>query len=296
MSKTWSLRVTSVLGSFLLTAGVLAGVTFGTSSVAAAASGTFVCSGASLESPGVLSGSYNDVLVQGVCVVPAGPAMVKGSVTVAPGGALIAAFAGGQLTVQKDVDVSTGGTAILGCFASSFACLDDPNQDSPTLNSPVFIKRDLSAVGALGVIVHDGTIGRDVTESGGGGGVTCDPTGFFASIGQPAYSDFEDSSVGRDMSVTGLQSCWFGALRVNVGRDLTYANNTFADPDASEVHTNVVGRDMSCSGNNPAVQYGDAAGGGPNQVGRNAVGECAFNVSLPNPVPDGPLTPISIRG
>jgi hypothetical protein len=95
--------------------------------------------------------------------------------------------------------------------------------------------------------------------------------------------------------VTGLQSCWFGTLRVNVGRDLTYANNTLADPDASEVHTNVVGRDMSCSGNSPAVQYGDAENGGPNQVGRHATGECRFNLLLNNPVPDGRLTPISVR-
>ena len=298
MRKIRSLWLTSVVASCLVTAGVLLVGTLGfpASAGAAAASRTYVCSGASIASPGVLTGTFDNVLVQGVCAVPAGPAVVTGSVTIAPGGALVAAFAGGQLTVDKDVVVLTGGTAILGCFASSFACLDDPNQTNPTLNSPVVIKRDLSAVGALGVIVHDGTVGRDVSEAGGGGGVTCTPSGFFAAIGSPAYSNFEDSSVGRDLAVTGLRSCWFGALRVNVGRDLTYANNSFADPDASEVHTNVIGRDMSCIGNSPAVQYGDAVNGGPNQVGRNAAGECGFNVLLPNPVPSGPLTPISVRG
>lgn len=296
MGERLSVRLMSVLGSVALTAGVLVVGTLGAPAVAAAASGTYVCSGASIDSPGVLSGTFDNVLVQGVCAVPAGPAVVNGTVTVAPGGALVAAFAGGQLTVKKDVDVSSGGTAILGCFASSFPCLDDPNQNNPTLNSPVVIKRDLSATGALGVILHDATVGRDVSEAGGGGGLTCEPVGFFVAIGSPAYSDFEDSTVGRDMTVTGLQSCWFGTLRVNVGRDLTYASNSFADPDASEVHTNVVGRDMSCSGNDPAVQYGDAFNGGPNQVGRHAVGECSFSVSLPNPVPNGPLTPISVRG
>jgi hypothetical protein len=262
--------------------------------VASASNSPYVCSG-TVNAPGVLTGTFDDVLVQGVCFVPAGPAVVKGSVTVAPDGALVAAFAGGQLTVKKDVVVSKDGTAILGCFASSFPCLDDPNQNSPTLNGPVVIKRDISAVGSLGVLMHDGTVGRDVSEVGGGGGVTCDPSGAFAAFGSPPYSDFEDSTVGRDLSVTGLQSCWFGTLRVNVGRDVTYANNTFADPDASEVHTNVVGRDMSCSGNSPAVQYGDAINGGPNQVRRNATGECGFGVLLPNPAPTGPLTPISVR-
>jgi len=290
-----SLRLTRVLGSCLLSAGVLAVGAIAVPGEASAASQTYVCSGTSLNSPGVLSGTFRNVLVQGVCIVPAGPAVVNGTLTVESGGALVAAFAGGHLTVTKDVVVSEGGTAILGCFASSFPCLDDPNQNSPTLNSPVLVRRDVLASGALGVLMHDTTVRRDVREVGGGGGVTCDPTGFFAMVGSPAYSDYEDSTVGRDLSVSGLNSCWFGTLRVNVGRDLSYANNTFADPDASEVHNNAVGRDISCSGNSPAVQYGDAGNGAPNQVRRNAHGECGFNVLQPNPAPDGPLTPISVR-
>jgi hypothetical protein len=290
-----SLRLTSVLGSCLLTAGVLAVGSIAVPDEASAASQTHVCSGTSLNSPGVLSGTFRDVVVQGVCVVSNGPAVVNGTLTVESGGALVAAFAGGHLTVKKDVVVSKDGTAILGCFASSFPCLDDPNQNSPTLNSPVVVRRDVLAFGALGVLMHDTTVGRDVREVGGGGGVSCNPTGFFAMVGSPAYSDYEDSTVGRDLSVAGLNSCWFGTLRVKVGRDLAYAHNTFADPDASEVHNNAVGRDISCSGNSPAVQYGDAANGAPNQVGRNAHGECGFNVLQHNPAPDGPLTPISVR-
>jgi hypothetical protein len=213
----------------------------------------------------------------------------------------VAAFAGGHLTVGRDVKVLAGGTAILGCFASSFPCIDDPNPSSPTLNGPVSIGRDLIANEPLGVLMHDGAVGRDVRESGGGGGVTCVPSGIFAMFHSPVYSDYEDSTVGRDLSVTALQSCWFGTLRVNVGRDLSYAGNTFADSDASEVHTNVVGRDISCSANSPNVQYGDAMNGGPNEVGRNASGECGFDVLKPNPagnppaMPPGPLTPISVR-
>jgi hypothetical protein len=194
--------------------------------------------------------------------------------------------------------VLTGGTAILGCFASSSPCLDDPNPNSPTLNGPVSIGRDLIANAPLGVLMHDGTVGRDVQESGGGGGVTCDvPTsGIFNAIGSPVFSDYEDSSVGRDFTVTGLQSCWFGTLRVNVGRNLSYVGNTLADPDASEVHTNTVGKDISCSGNSPQVQYGDAINGGPNVVQRNASGECGFNILLPNPQGSTNFDPISVSG
>jgi hypothetical protein len=242
----------------------------------------------------VLSGSFQDVVVQGECVVNAGRAVVSRDLTVAPGGAIVAAFASGQLTVGRDVRVLTGGAAVLGCFVSSFPCFDVPTQ-----NGPVSIGRDLIADASLGVLMHDGTVGRDVRESGGGGALSCAPSDMF--FGQPFYSDYEDSTVGRDLSVTGLQSCWFGTLRVNVGRDLSYVGNTFVDPDASEVHTNMVGRDISCSANSPNVQYGDAMNGGPNQVGRNASGECGFNVLQPNPAgnppatPPGPLTPISVK-
>jgi hypothetical protein len=162
----------------------------------------------------------------------------------------VAAFANGHLTVGRDVNVLPGGTAKLGYFASSFPCIDDPNQ-TPKLNGPVSIGRDLIANAPLGVLMHDGTAGRDVRESGGGGGVTCTPEGIFAVFDSPVYSDYEDSTVGRDFSVTGLQSCWFGTFRVNVGRDLSYVGNTFFDPDASEVHTNMVDRDISCSANSP---------------------------------------------
>ena len=47
--------------------------------------------------------------------------------------------------------------------------------------------------------------------------------------------------------------------------------------------------------NSPAVQHGDAGNGAPNQVGRNAHGECGFDVLEPNPAPDSLLTPISVR-
>lgn len=290
--RFWT-RLTGILGGCALTVGVIATGMVVAPRAASADTGTHVCG--TPESQGVLSGSFQEVLVEGVCAVPAGPAVVSRDLTVAPGGAIVAAFAGGHLTVRRDVRVLAGGTAILGCFASSFPCLDDPNQSSPTLNGPVSIGRDLIASATLGVLMHDGTVGRDVQESGGGGGVTCEPSGIFATFNSPVYSDYEDSSVGRDLSVTGMQSCWFGTLRVNVGRDLSYVGNTLADPDASEVHTNMVGKDISCSGNSPNVQYGDAFNGGPNQVQRNASGECGFNVLLPNPSPDGPLTPISVR-
>ena len=54
------------------------------------------------------------------------------------------------------------------------------------------------------------------------------------------------------------------------------------DPDAMEVMSNAVGRNLSCFANLPAVQFGDG-GGAPNVVGGFGLGECAFNVTPLNP-------------
>ncbi len=43
-------------------------------------------------------------------------------------------------------------------------------------------------------------------------------TGIFATLESPVYSDYEDSTIGGNLRVTGLGSCWYGALRDHVGR------------------------------------------------------------------------------
>jgi hypothetical protein len=72
------------------------------------------------------------------------------------------------------------------------------------------------------------------------------------------------------------------------------AKNTMADPDANEVNTNVVRRNIACFNNSPAVQFGDSMGS-PNQVRGHAFGECGFHVKQPNPAPSGPLVLISVK-
>ena len=259
---------------------------------AAAAAPRFTCSGGG-QQPGVLAGTYSDVVVRGVCVVNSGPAYVQRDLVVAPGATLLAAFArdrstrGGSsnLTVGGNLTVLRGGTLILGCEAAHFACLDDPNQKNPTLDSSSSVGGNLIARRALGVIVHASSIGTNVVERGGGGGVSCTPKGIFATFKSPVYSDYEDNLVGGNLTVTGLRSCWFGALRNSLRNSALVAGNTMADPDAMEVVSNTVRRSLSCFGNSPAVQYGDSVGT-PNVVRRWATGECGFNVFQPNPAAD----------
>src|SRR3954454_17738283 len=79
------------------------------------------------------------------------------------------------------------------------------------------------------------------------------------------------NTVGHDMVITGNTALvgFFGpsALIVgdnHVGGDLVFSNNTAVAGGRLEVSRNVVGRDASCAGNNPAVTVN-----GPNTAGRS---------------------------
>jgi hypothetical protein len=231
--------------------------------------------------------------------------VVTGDVGLGSGSTLLAGFAKNDvtgsgtsgLTVDGSVAVGQNSTLLLGCYATSFPCLDDPNQKSPSLNSPQTVRGNVNASAPLGVVVHDTTVGGSIIETGGGGGVNCTPTGPFASFKSPVYSDYEDSTVGGNLWVTGLRTCWIGFIRDHIGGSVVYSNNIFADPDSSEVLTYTIGGNLICEANQPAVQYGDS-GGHSDVVGGYAAGQCAFSVRVPSFVapgsPTGPPAPIAV--
>ena len=101
-----------------------------------------------------------------------------------------------MLIVRHDLNVRGGGTLFLGCDPQSSPCFDDPDQNNPTLSSRPRIFGDLNSQHPLGVIVHNVSIGEDITSSRGGGGVNCSPSGIFTEFGSPVFSAYEDSSVG----------------------------------------------------------------------------------------------------
>jgi hypothetical protein len=305
----------SLLASVAVMAAMIVPLTLlGPSSIAGAQPPSTSC-GTDIPEPATLpAGTYSSVDVIGFCFVDGGNVTVTGNVTVEPGSALVAAFglddsnspASGTsiLTVQGNVIVGSGASLLLGCEASEFACVDDEGSP-PTLNGSETVDGSIEATNALGVVVHNSTIGADAVETGGGGGQSCTPSGIFEEFGSPVYSDYEDNTIGGNLRVTGVGSCYFGALRDTIGGSFTYSDNTFFDPDASENLTNTVGGNLLCTNNSPAVQYGDSSEGGftpaPNTVSGFATGECAFGVQQPSPAPTpsnsaGPLMLISQPG
>jgi hypothetical protein len=294
-----------LLGMSGLVLGILAGgqaVATASGARSAASAGTFVCSGTP-KAPGTLAGTHSWVVVHGLCFVNAGPARVRHNLVIAPGSALVAVFGlndhtgkgHSRLTVDGNLIVQHAGALAMGCDnkydvafghrSANFACADDPHPNHPTLWSHDTVRGSLIGRHPLGIVVHNSSIYGSVRERNGGGGVTCKPLGVFKLFKSPVYSDYEHMHIGGSLKVTGLRSCWFGAIYLRVRRNLTASRNIMADPDAMEVVTNVVHRNLTCRRNHPAIQFGDSDGR-PNRVGRRASGQCGFHVILPSPAPE----------
>jgi hypothetical protein len=243
-------------------------IVLGVPAVAASAAGApYTCQGGSI--PG---GSYGSVLVTGFCQLDSGTVTVSGNFSVAPGAGLLAAFGGSDLHVAKNLTVGAGAIIALGCEPQAFACFNDPDQNVGTLSTQDTIGQNFTATRALMVLAHHNQIGGNATQTGGGGGVTCNnfPLG---PDGPPAYSTWEDNTIGRNAVVTGVQTCWMGFIRNHVAKNAIYSDNVLADPDGNEVVTNVIGHNLNCSGNAPSPQRGDSDGDA-NIVGGRATGQC----------------------
>jgi hypothetical protein len=255
------------------------------------------------EAPGVLSGSYpSNVIVEGACAVNAGVAVVGGDLTLKPGAVLLAAFAhddrtgagSSRLVVHGDLRVQEGAALLLGCDPQSFACIDDPSQSNPTLSSHDLVYGNLVGRQPLGEVVHNTAIDGNVQELGGGGGLSCEPSGIFAAFHVPVYSAYEDSTVHGNLSVKGLVSCWLGIARVHVNGSLRLNGDQLADPDAIEILANHVAGNLACHEDSQVWDSAEAGAElfprtpGPNTVLGQRVGQCVLASPTTEGGPPGP--------
>lgn len=253
------------LGATALVAGLsVAAAPAGAQPSSSAPSAT--CSGGSIE-----AGTYNSLTISGFCAVDSGNVTVSHNLVVLPGAGLNAAFGGSDLSVGQNLTVGRDAILVLGCEPVAFTCFNDPTDSEMTNDS---IGGNLTANGALMMLVHNNTIGSNVTQSGGGGGVTCDnfPLGP-PPDNPPAYSTYEDNIIGRNAIISGVQTCWMGFIRNTVSGTVNYSGNVLADPDGNEVVTNTIAGNLNCSSNVPAPQIGDSAGDQNNVSGRTT-GQC----------------------
>ena len=202
-------------------------------------------------------GTYSSLLISGVCYAPAGTVIVKGNLTVAPGALLDAAATLGDplasplllatVIVGGNVTVGRGAVLVLGCSPAG-GC---------TGVTYDHIGGNLTAIKAQAVLVQAVAIGGSVTVLGGGGSV----------LGGPPKSG----------------ACFAAPIPAPWSQDpATFAANATSDPDGMELGSNLVGGNLACFSNVPAAQFGDSSAA-PNMVRGAALGECGFNVVLPNP-------------
>src|SRR5580700_7918383 len=205
----WSLLAsTAIIGALIVPLGLV--VQSGVASAATAGPATCGTAGSS-TAVSLAGGSYTTVTVAGNCYVDAGEVVTSGDVTVQPGAVLTAVFAdnsGGSgssgLTVGGNLIVQNSGSLIMGCGANpqiDMSCVDDSSG-----NATAVVQGNIEAPGAFGVVVHNATIGGDVVESGGGGGFNCNASAVSPAFGFGVYSDFESSSIGGNLRVTGVTS------------------------------------------------------------------------------------------
>ncbi len=268
MSKLLRVALLSLSAAVLL-AGSSLGI--GSTSAAAAGPAGFTCMGGSIT-----AGTYSSLTVAGFCTLDAGSVTVQHNLTVMPGGRLLAAFGGSDLTVGGNLEVRAGAALALGCEPEAFICFNDPDQNVGTLMTHDVVGGSLIATHALAVLVHANTIQGNALVSGGGGGVNCDPQDMLQ--GSPAYATFEDNTIGGGAVITNWHSCWLGFIRNTVSGNVNFINNVTFDPDGNEVVTNHISGRLNCHGNSPAPQVGDSTGN-LNMALRGAGGQCSALVA-----------------
>ncbi len=300
--RTYLRRLSCLVFAGAIAGGMLAAGSAVAAGAAVTGHAVAVCSGTP-TSPGVLTGTYrSSVMVKGACEVNAGRAVIDRNLTLSPGSVVLAAFAlndktgkgTSSLSVRGNLHVGVGATLVMGCNPQNFACLDDPHQNKPTLSSHDTVGGNLSSSLPLGVVVHNSSVGGDVTQYGGGGGRNCTPSGVFKLFKSPVYSTYEVMSVGGAVHVSAVRSCWMGFVEMRVGNGMEIRNNKLADPDAIEILANNIKGDLSCHRNSKTWDSEDLTSHLfprkplPNKVGGKRSGQCVLSSPTKPGGPHGP--------
>ncbi|GAB3488214.1 hypothetical protein [Flexivirga lutea] len=222
------------------------------------------------------SGTYASITVAGNCSVPAHARItVKGNLNVRKGAMLDADSAPSTITIRRNVVGWPGSSIGLGCTSAHGGCTaGGPDGNGPYAGeqSTVLIKGSVWLNRVYNAALDGITVRHSVTSLGGGSGMN--PPGFIPF-------SVKDDVIGGNLTVIGLTSVWFGAIRSTIGGNVTLIDNYLLDPDANEVVHNSIGKNLVCLNNYPAPQIGDAGEGQPpgyaySTVGKRVYGQCGF--------------------
>ena len=233
--------------------------------------GRYPCRGGSIA-----AGTYKSLTVTGFCAVDSGSVTVLHDVTVTSTGGLDGTWAGSTLTVGHDLVVQQGGSAVLGCDPEQAPC--NPAPSPPDVNPATVtdtINGNVRSTGAMYLVIHDDVIGGNVSVSGGTASYDCSAF---------AFTDFALDSIGGNVRITGLRTCWDGLGHDSIGGNVIFDNNITlivepppVGPDGNLLGDNIIGGNLSCSGNSPTPHLSDAIPT-PNTVAGKTRGQCVGEV------------------
>lgn len=214
------------------------------------------------------SGTYASINVTGPCSVANGAVIkVVGNINVRPGAMLDAQSVPSTISVGRNVTGATGSLVGLGCQPTSLTgnsahpCLEPFEEE----HSTIAVGGNISLTDVSVVALNGLTVGGNITVNGGGS----------ADI---PWS-IKNNKIAGNVTLSGQSTNWIGVLFNQVGKNVTLSNIAINDPDGSGngayVGTNVIARNLTCTGVTPKISGGFGPNQATNTVGRNANGQCA---------------------
>jgi hypothetical protein len=233
---------------------------------AAPSGNAYTCTGGSIQ-----SGNYASITVTGFCdVVPDAVINVSGNINVAAGAVFNAQSVASTITVGHNVTAAAGSGLGLGCQTNTVGT-PHPCRLEPNGNSVITVDGNVTAADAALVLLNGITVNKNVTLTGGGGGLE----------GVPDDWAEKNNTIGGNLTISGVTVDWLGVLFSNVGGNVNLSNITAIDPGdggfgAVSIFTNTIGNNLNCSN-----LLWRLTGGPSNIVGHNATGQCVGLVGGP---------------
>jgi hypothetical protein len=243
----------------LFGAAVVVGL-LGTTGIAGAAG----AAGYTCTSGDIASGNYASITVTGFCdVVPDAVINVVGNINVASGAVFNAQSVASTITVGHNVTAGAGSGLGLGCQTNTVAA-PHPCRLEPNGNSVITVDGNVTATDAALVLLNGITVNKNVTLTGGGGGL----------VGVPDDWAEKNNTIGGNLTISDITVDWLGVGVSNVGGNVNLSNITAIDPGdggfgAVSIFSNAIGNNLNCSN-----LLWRLTGGGSNVVGHNATGQC----------------------
>jgi hypothetical protein len=208
--------------------------------------------------------------VTGACSVPSGADVtILRRLTITPGSSFSADTKPSEVHIGGNVVARRGSTFALGCTAAH-GCDGGHTFSVATIGGNVRLHHVYNAA------INGVSIGGSVTSVGGG-------AGFVLDQGKFVPFSVKDDFINGDLKVWGLKTTWFGVIRSTINGSVVLGGIKNDDPDGVEVVHDTIGQDLTCRGNRPAPQFGDADDDPSlppsyrySTVGGHVFGQCEF--------------------